>query len=132
MKFGTPIEKTFWVTPGQFLAGSYPGSHDPAEASPRLKVLIQCGIRLFINLMGEEEIQQADPPLLPYAGTLERLAEEMGVQVSVAQISLRDEDEPSPETLNVILDEIERSLASHRPVYVHCWGGRGRTGTAGG
>jgi protein-tyrosine phosphatase len=27
------------------------------------------------------------------------------------------------------LDEIDRSLARDLPVYVHCWGGKGRTGT---
>jgi hypothetical protein len=129
MKFGIPFEKTFWVIPGHFLAGPYPGSHEPADASPRLKALIQCGIRRVINLMGEEEARQAVPPFLPYAETLERLAEETGVQASAVQIPLPDQDAPSPETMNVILDEVERSLASHRPVYVHCWGGRGRTGT---
>jgi len=129
VKIGLPFEKTFWVIPGRFLAGPYPGSHDPAEASRKLKALIECGIRAVINLMGEEEPRQADPPFLPYAETLNRLAEETGIQVSAVQVPLRDQDAPSPETMNVILDEIERSLASHRPVYVHCWGGRGRTGT---
>ena len=28
-----------------------------------------------------------------------------------------------------ILDEIDTALADDRTVYVHCWGGRGRTGT---
>jgi protein-tyrosine phosphatase len=28
-----------------------------------------------------------------------------------------------------ILDEIDAQLAAGRPVYVHCWGGKGRTGT---
>ena len=28
-----------------------------------------------------------------------------------------------------ILDCIDASLADHRPVYVHCWGGVGRTST---
>ena len=28
-----------------------------------------------------------------------------------------------------ILDRIDQALADGRPVYVHCWGGKGRTGT---
>ena len=130
MTGNAPFENTFWVIPGKFLAGPYPGSHDRAEASWRLKALIQCGIRLVISLMGEDEIRQADPPFLPYAETLNRLAEEMGVQVSSVRISLLDQESPAPEVMNAILEEIERSLASGRPVYIHCWGGRGRTGTA--
>jgi protein-tyrosine phosphatase len=94
-----------------------------------LGVLLQCGIRLVINLMDEHEIQEADPPFLPYSETLTRLGEEMGIQVSSTQWVIRDQDPPSPEVMNAILDEMERSIAAGRPVYVHCWGGRGRTGT---
>ena len=28
-----------------------------------------------------------------------------------------------------ILDEIDTAIEHDRPVYLHCWGGRGRTGT---
>jgi protein-tyrosine phosphatase len=31
--------------------------------------------------------------------------------------------------MRTILDAIDRSLAASRPVYVHCFGGVGRTGT---
>jgi protein-tyrosine phosphatase len=31
--------------------------------------------------------------------------------------------------MKTILDVIDSQLAQQRPVYVHCWGGRGRTGT---
>jgi hypothetical protein len=95
MTSNPPFENTFWVIPGKLLAGPYPGGHDPAEASRRLKALIQCGIRLAINLMGEDEIRQADPPFLPYAKTLNRLAEEMGVQVSSVRIPLKDQESPA-------------------------------------
>ena len=30
--------------------------------------------------------------------------------------------------MNRILNEIDSSLSADRPVYVHCWGGKGRTG----
>jgi hypothetical protein len=129
MDFSPPFEKTYWVIPGKLLAGPYPGSHGPAEAARRLKALIQCGIRLCISLMGEEEILQADPPFLPYAETLERLAREMGIRASSLCVPLRDQKLPSPEAMNAVLDRIDRSVASGRPVYLHCWGGRGRTGT---
>jgi hypothetical protein len=129
MEFALPFDHTFWVIPGKFLAGPYPGSHDPDEASRRLEALIQCGIRLVIDLMGESEIRQADPPFLPYAETLNRLAEKTGVEVSAVRISIRDQDSPSPEVMNAVLAAIDRSISSGRPVYVHCWGGRGRTGT---
>ena len=129
MEFALPFDHTFWVIPGKFLAGPYPGSHDPDEASRRLEALIQCGICLVIDLTREGEIRQADPPFLPYAETLNRLAGKTGVEVSTVRISIRDQESPSPGGMNAILDEIDRSIATDRPVYVHCWGGRGRTGT---
>ena len=35
---------------------------------------------------------------------------------------------PSRELLGEILAAVEASLQAGRPVYLHCWGGRGRTG----
>jgi protein-tyrosine phosphatase len=128
MSLTLPFDRTYWVIPEKLLAGPYPGSHNTEEARRRLGALLQCGIRRVINLMDEEEIRQADPPFLPYAETLTCLGEEMGIQVSSIRMVIRDQDRPSPEVMNATLDEMERSIAAGRPVYVHCWGGRGRTG----
>jgi hypothetical protein len=129
MKFSLPFEHTYWVLPGKLLAGPYPGSPDPDEALHRLRALVQCGIRRVINLMDEEEIRQADPPLLPYAESLNRLGEEMGIPMASTQLPIQDQNHPAPAVMNAILGQIDRSLAENHPVYVHCWGGRGRTGT---
>ena len=40
-----------------------------------------------------------------------------------------DLDVPTPDGMRAILDRIDASIADGRPVYVHCWGGIGRTGT---
>jgi len=129
MNLSFPFDRTYWVIPQKLLAGPYPGSHDPEEARRRLGALLQCGIRLVINLMDANEIREANPPFLPYSETLTRLGEEMGIQVSLTRWVIRDQDPPSTEVMNAILDEMERSIGAGRPVYVHCWGGRGRTGT---
>ena len=34
--------------------------------------------------------------------------------------------------MSQILDSIDRTIHNNKPVYVHCWGGRGRTGTVAG
>jgi protein-tyrosine phosphatase len=33
------------------------------------------------------------------------------------------------ELMTTILDAIDESMTAGKPVYVHCWGGMGRTGT---
>jgi protein-tyrosine phosphatase len=45
------------------------------------------------------------------------------------RIPVRDVDIPSPDTMRSILDAIDSAIDRCQPVYVHCWGGRGRTGT---
>jgi hypothetical protein len=129
MEWVLPFDRTYWVIPGIFLAGPYPGSHDPGEALPRLRALVQCGIRRVISLMDADEIRLSDPPFLPYAETLIHLGEDLGIPLEATQLPIQDQSPPSPAVMNAILDEIERSIAANRPVYVHCWGGRGRTGT---
>jgi hypothetical protein len=39
-----PFPKSYWVIPGKFLAGAYPGSADPEEAKEKIKALTFCGI----------------------------------------------------------------------------------------
>ncbi|MDC0050814.1 hypothetical protein OAJ79_04215, partial [Verrucomicrobia bacterium] len=38
----------------------------------------------------------------------------------------------SKEFVIILLDYIDSEISNNRPVYMHCWGGRGRTGTIAG
>jgi protein-tyrosine phosphatase len=42
---------------------------------------------------------------------------------------VNDMDVPSLPEMKEILDDIDAAIAAGRAVYVHCWGGLGRTGT---
>ena len=42
---------------------------------------------------------------------------------------ITDKNVPSIELMKKVLDEIDRLKADEIPVYIHCWGGIGRTGT---
>ncbi|HEU4752654.1 MAG TPA: hypothetical protein VFU47_06055 [Armatimonadota bacterium] len=57
---------------------------------------------------------------------MERLAEARGVRC--LRLSIRDLEVPTPEAMEGILDRIDAAL-SEGAVYLHCWGGVGRTGT---
>jgi|YNPNPStandDraft_1061719.scaffolds.fasta_scaffold87689_1 hypothetical protein len=124
-----PFPRSYWVVPGQLLAGCYPGDPHPQEAQRKLTGLLDVGIRHVINLMEPQEKNHEGRPFVPYQESLTHLAQERGIPVTCVRFPIRDGNVPSREGMRAILDDLDQALAEGRPVYVHCWGGRGRTGT---
>jgi hypothetical protein len=107
------------------MAGCYPGHGDPRIAERQLGALLDCGIRCFVSLM-EEEVRG---PYLPYEPLLEAVASRRGIEIDCLRFEIEDHSAPSFKQMREIERALERSIAAGRPVYLHCWGGRGRTGT---
>jgi len=123
IKLTVPIPDSYWVIPGQLLAGEYPGDTDDHRTEKRLLAFLDAGCRVFLNLTDEDETGAG------YRPALRKLAEERRLEVSYARFAMVDREVPSVWTMRRVLDLIERSLADENPVFVHCWAGRGRTGT---
>ena len=123
-----PFNRSYWVVPGKFLAGSYPGSENTDRADKKLRNLIHCGIRHVISLMQQNEIACYGLPL-EYFERMESIAEKLGVSVTYDQFSIEDMNVPGKQKMIDILDRIDTCIGSDKPVFIHCWGGRGRTGT---
>jgi len=123
-----PFNRSYWVVPGQLLAGCYPGSDDPAEEEKNLKGLIQAGIRHVISLMAPHEYNRPDDPFPPYVDHMESIAESLKISVTFDQISIKDFSVPTDRLMVRILNQIDMCIKYDKPVYVHCWGGKGRTG----
>jgi len=124
-----PFPRSYWVEPGRLLAGYYPGAPSKEEAEAKLEALLDAGIRCFVNLVEEEEKNANQHPLRPYQPLLAKLAANRGIEVTYLRIPVRDHGVTTASTMKAILDTIDSALAQNRPTYVHCWGGRGRTGT---
>ncbi|MCF8029168.1 MAG: hypothetical protein K9K62_06895 [Desulfobacteraceae bacterium] len=124
-----PFPRSYWVIPGLFLAGEYPGAPEPDAARQKLGRLIDAGIRQIINLMETDETDHDGLLFDSYEERLVALAEEKGVEVGVRRFPIVDRRFPTPETMAEILDFIDENIENRIPVYVHCWGGIGRTGT---
>lgn len=117
-----PIVESYWVEPDLFLAGEYPGSYAPAEMHQRMDAFLESGIRTFIDLTQPHELLSYEPALKEQAGIFD-------YSVAYHRFAIRDHGIPSAETMVRILDTIDDAIQNGSPVYVHCWGGIGRTGT---
>jgi hypothetical protein len=110
------------VEPGRFLAGEHPAKYDPELTRKRIDALIETGIDTFIDLTQAGET-------FPYQGILLEQARAYAVQVTHRRFAIGDYGLPTIEQMNEILDTIGESLRAGRKIYLHCWGGIGRTGT---
>lgn len=117
-----PIPESYWVEPGRFLAGEYPGRYDAEQTRRRLDALIEAGIDTFIDLTKEDEN-------IPYENMLKEQSQIYDRDARYYRFPIGDFGLPTPELMKTILDKIDQSLQAGGRVYVHCWGGIGRTGT---
>jgi ADP-ribosyl-[dinitrogen reductase] hydrolase len=101
------------------VAGEYPGREDCNLVAARLRVLCGAGVTYIIDLTEEGELSQyADQ--LPH-GIIHRRHPIIDVSIP------RD-----PAEMAATLDTIDEARAQGHTVYLHCWGGVGRTGTVAG
>jgi hypothetical protein len=124
-----PFDRSYWVVPGLFCAGFYPGDREPSRLREKLESLLGSGIRHVISLMEANEEDFCRRKFDPYEGTLLTMAQERGIEVTMCNYPVSDMGVPDSAVMKAILDDIDGALEHGRPVYLHCWGGLGRTGT---
>lgn len=124
-----PTPDAYWVTvpwliTGRLLAGEYPYAKDPVEGRRKLGRYLDAGVTTFIDLTEEGEYH-----LHPYAAEAAELGTARGLSITHQRHSIPDLGLTTPERMAMALDAIDSALAASQTVYVHCFGGIGRTGT---
>lgn len=123
-----PFERSYWVVPGKLLAGAYPGDLDPEMAGRKLQAIVAAGIRCFIDLTSPEDQNFLGQSLNSYHELLGKMASGQ-FKLFYHRLSITDLDVPSETGMMEILDVMDGAILRDIPVYVHCLGGIGRTGT---
>jgi hypothetical protein len=119
----SPEVDCYWVLPGRFLAGEYPGSkYFEEETRRRLSGMLTLGIDTWIDLTYPGELPEYEPILLEQAGWLDKPALHQ-------RFAVPDFDVPSQAQMEEILAFIQQRLEEGHALYVHCYAGLGRTGT---
>lgn len=114
-----PTSRSYWVIPGRLAAGAYP---DPRGSSSKLTQLLDAGVNVFVNLTQDypggtdAHMNRYDIPATDHHAVI--------VRRQIPDNGVTTEDE-----MVSTLDVIDRYLGQGCNVYVHCWGGSGRTGT---
>ena len=117
-----PIQESYWVEEDRLLAGEYPAHYDTERTRQRIDALLQAGFDTFIDLTKPEET-------VAYVRLLLDEAKVYDVKVKHHRFAIGDFGLPTPKLRLQILDTIDAELAAGKKVYLHCWGGIGRTGT---
>ena len=118
-----PILDSYWVEPGQLLAGEYPGARSDEQARKKLRLILSAGVTFFLDLTEEGEYN-----LNPYVPFLKEAPLVLGRLVVHRRMPIRDGKTPAVEEMKRILDTVDIAIEEGHTVYVHCWGGIGRTG----
>lgn len=111
----TLFPKANWLIPEKLIMGSNPG-----ELDSQVRSILDQGVTAFVNLQEKKELKE----LVPY----EPLLQEAGV--SVTYLPIKDKSVVGDATIREYVSTV-LELMKDNIVYMHCLGGKGRTGTVG-
>lgn len=125
----SPFPNSYWLEPGRIICGEYPRDFDDLGDHEGMTAILKAGARVFIDLTEEGELKPYGEIVAQAAGDLAIAPEEFEYhRFPIPDVSIPG----SRETVEQILRVIRSARHRHEVVYLHCWGGRGRTGTIAG
>ena len=128
----------FWLIPGHVLCGSYPGP-SPGQPNFKTECILDAGVNTYVCLQDELPPQDAPWPEEGVPNLSERAKWAMGNFMSYREAAgcnarflhygLPDlSPAESLDALDALVCDMQRRVEAGDKLYLHCWGGRGRTG----
>jgi protein-tyrosine phosphatase len=124
-----PFERSYWVLPNKLLAGELPSTKTESSKLEKIQGLLDCNIDVVINLMEEVEVDYNDEVIEDYSLILYEEAAKRNKKINIYRYPVKDLSIPTVNQMVAILNKIDEQIAVGKKVYIHCWGGVGRTGT---
>ena len=122
----SPFPNSYWLEPDRILCGEYPRNKGDSEPHSAMTAILSAGIRVFVDLTEEDELS-------PYREIAVKRAGELGIAADTLEFHrhpIVDLSVPeSPGEMHDILRTIRSARHRGKRIYLHCWGGVGRTGT---
>ena len=136
-----PTDYCNWVIKDQLMAGGYPASVDDDETDELLLTLIRdYGFDTFVCL--QEEVNAHAPERAwrggraprPYMHDIRRIMSQHKrdipfPKVDFLHLPIVDGSVTADALVDALCDDLIARVRAGRRLYVHCWGGHGRTGT---
>jgi len=133
-----PTDESNWVIPEILLVGAYPSSLDDEENFQILSSLLNLKVTTFVCLQQEyvhegvtEIMWRRGDYLRPYFKDAVEIAKQLGMdsaKLSLVHFPIEDCGVADDDRLGALARHLERLLRGGEVMYLHCWGGHGRTG----
>jgi len=148
-KYCGPTPESNWVVPGKLLVGAYPASNDDGETLELITSILKWGITKFVCLQQEyrehgvtEQMWRSGQALRPYFEDVRCIVRKKVLlpclrnypvvdeqNLSFVHFPIRDCGITDDDRVLELARTLVKNIAEGEIIYLHCWGGHGRTGT---